>query len=189
MREPRQKAYIGQIEHLLDVSERTRIPLVAYVAASHADDISSMVSRLGGLGERSWVSDAQLFGSIMTGWGSRCRFYRCARDDRVLSVNGHKYYQRVLITYLQTSADKLPVRLELPEWVLASDRHEWVLDVVRAECVVGIGYPYALETADAVAVLTGQDRERFLAIFQQFVGGMKLALSFSDKEISKRHRR
>ncbi len=27
------------------------------------------------------------------------------------------------------------------------------LDIVRAECVVGTGYPYAIETADALAVI------------------------------------
>ena len=31
---------------------------------------------------------------------------------------------------------------------------ERVVDVVRAECVAGTGYPYAMETADALAVIT-----------------------------------
>jgi len=64
-----------------------------------------------------------------------------------------------------------------------------VIDLVRAECIVGVGYPYALETADAVAVLTMQDRERFYRLFQRFAEGEGLELRFSRKSVSKRGRR
>ena len=60
---------------------------------------------------------------------------------------------------------------------------------MRAECVVGAGYPYALETADAVAVLTMQDRERFYWLFQEFAEREGLPLQFSRKAVSKRGRR
>ena len=33
---------------------------------------------------------------------------------------------------------------------------------------MGNGYPYAVETADAVAVITMQDRERFYRLLQEF---------------------
>ena len=60
---------------------------------------------------------------------------------------------------------------------------------MRAECVVGTGYPYALvETADAVAVLTMQDRERFYRLFQEFEEWERLPLRFSRKAASKRER-
>jgi len=64
-----------------------------------------------------------------------------------------------------------------------------VLNLVRAECVVGAGYPYALETADAVAVLTMQDRERFYWLFQEFAEREGLPLRFSRKVVSKKGRR
>jgi len=95
----------------------------------------------------------------------------------------------VLLSYLQVSGGGLPARLELPEWVLAADRQDWVFDVVRAECVVGLGYPYTLETADAVAVLTGPDRQRFFGLFQQFAEREQLPLRFSRKSTSKQRRR
>ncbi len=63
------------------------------------------------------------------------------------------------------------------------------MDVVRAECVVGNGYPYAVETADAVAVITMQDRERFYRVFQEFVEKEGLPLRFSRKAVSKTKRR
>jgi hypothetical protein len=60
---------------------------------------------------------------------------------------------------------------------------------VRAECIVGTGYPYCLETVDAVAVLTMEDRERFYRLFQEFAERENLALRFSRKAVSKRYRR
>ena len=42
------------------------------------------------------------------------------------------------------------------------------LDVVRAEVIAGNGYPYAIEAADAVAVISLRDREEFYRVFQDF---------------------
>lgn len=100
-----------------------------------------------------------------------------------------KYYTRVLLTYLQVSRGGTPARLEMPRWILDAGRHEWAINVARAECVVGLGYPYTLETADAVAALTGPDRQRFLALFQQFIEKEQLTLRFSRKMVSKQRRR
>ena len=115
--------------------------------------------------------------------------FTCARDDQVLPVDGEKYYDQVCFVYLKTTADRPPARLELPRWLLEEGELEHTLDVVRAECVVGNGYPYAVETADAVAVITMQDRERFYRVFQEFAETEGLPLRFSRKAMSKRGRR
>jgi hypothetical protein len=122
-------------------------------------------------------------------WGDRSVAYVCARDDRVLSVDGRKYYDRVCFIYLKTTANRAPARLDLPRWLVESDELERTLNVVRAECVVGNGYPYAVETADAVAVITMQDRERFYRVFQEFAEKKSLPLRFSRKAVSKKGRR
>jgi hypothetical protein len=61
--------------------------------------------------------------------------------------------------------------------------------MVRAECIVGTGYPYALETADAVAVIDLQDRERFFRLVQRFTEQSGISLRVSRKSSSKRSRR
>jgi hypothetical protein len=63
------------------------------------------------------------------------------------------------------------------------------MDLVRAECVVGSGYPYAVETADAVAVISQQDRQRFYAYYQQILQETGLALQQTRKIMSKQARR
>ncbi|HQY94945.1 MAG TPA: hypothetical protein PLS79_25260, partial [Caldilinea sp.] len=65
-----------------------------------------------------------------------------------------------------------------------------IVDRVRAECIVGAGgYPYAIETADAVAVLKQADRDHFYALFQQFAEQQGLQFHFSRKQLSKQARR
>ena len=46
-----------------------------------------------------------------------------------------------------------------------------------------------IETADAVAVITMQDRERFYRMFQEFARENRLSWSYARKAISKRGRR
>jgi hypothetical protein len=101
-------------------------------------------------------------------------------------VDGSKYHDRVCFVYLKTTANCPPARLDLPHWLLEVGEVERTLDVVRTECVVGNGYPYAIETADAVAVITMQDRKRFYRVFQEFAEKDSLLLRFSRKAVSKR---
>ena len=61
------------------------------------------------------------------------------------------------------------------------------MEVARA--LQGTGYPYAIETADALAVITMQDRERFYGVLQEFVQQNSLSWTFSRKARSKRGRR
>ena len=63
------------------------------------------------------------------------------------------------------------------------------MQVVRAECAVGTGYPYAIETADAVAVITAEDRRRFYAMFERFAEENDIRLRVAAKLQSKLRRR
>jgi hypothetical protein len=184
----RQRVYVDAVTRMLDASRRCRVPLVGYVDTSYANDLAAMLDALAGRRARQRVSDGALLRARM-GWGDRSTAWICAREDQVLPVEGEKYYDQVCLLYLKTTADNAPVRLELPRWLLEDGQLDRVLDVVRAECVVGNGYPYAVETADAVAVITMQDRERFYRVFQAFAEREGLPLQFSRKATSKRERR
>ena len=184
MRPERQRLYVDAIVRLLDTSEQTGVPVVGYVDTSYANDLTVMLAHLAGLSLGGRVSDAGLLRPRMR-WGDRTQVYVCARDDDVLD----RYYERVCFVYLKTTANNPPARVEFPRWLYEAGEHERVLDLVRAECVVGTGYPYPLETADAVAVLTMQDRERFYRLFQEFAEREGLPLRFSRKAVSKRGRR
>jgi len=190
MRPELQRAYLHAVRSLLEASEETRVPLVGYVDTSYASDLLTMLCCLTQDARPSHLTDGLLLRHKMV-WGERTEAFVCARDDKLFERANQEldYYQRVHLIYLKTSAENAPVRLDLPAWLLEGGELERVLDIVRAECVVGTGYPYAVETVDAVAVITAADRERFYRTFQEFIGTLGIDLRYSRKAYSKRTRR
>lgn len=190
MRPAMQRRYIGCIRDLLDASETSRVPLVGYIDTSYATDLVHMLRWLNVEAHPPQrLSDGGLLRPLMR-WGDRTEALQCARDDRLFEdAPDLDYYERVHFLYLKTTSTNAPTRLDLPSWLLEDGILEDVIDVVRAECVVGTGYPYAIETADAVAVITMQDRERFYGLFQQFAHENDLSWTYSRKALSKRGRR
>jgi hypothetical protein len=180
--------YLKSIVDMLRTSQITEVPLVGYVDTSYARDLVTMLSLVSGIPIPVHLSDGVLLQSHMD-WGDRSQVYWCARDDEVLPLY-EMQVGRIAFAYLRTSTIAPPARVEFPGWLLEdSTTLERIFDLIRAECVVGNGYPYALETADAVAVVSAEDRQRFYAIFQQFAEKEGLRLHYSRKARSKATRR
>lgn len=193
LRESQAAVYIQAVDRLLACSRRLRTPLVGFVDSSYSRDLVTLLNLLYPQAALRRASDPGLLAPILTGWGDRSPLFVCARPDQ-LNLDERRrvqapFYKDVCFTYMRLVRDRPPARLELPRWILEAGRAEEVLDRVRAECVIGNGYPYAVETADAVAVITQRDRERFYRIFQQFLQRHGLDLSAARKMRSKRSRR
>ena len=193
MPSPYRERYISAAVSLLRTSEECRIPLIGYIDTSYARDIITMLRRLDAmqspptLRDTKRIHDALLWQGHLH-WGDRTPAMICARGD-VLEGYG-PYRESVAFCYLQTSTSRPPTRLEFPRWMLDDGVLEPVLDVVRAEVIAGgSGYPYAIETADAVSVITMQDRMEFYAQFQEFTKRQGLTFTFSTKAASKTRRR
>ncbi len=60
---------------------------------------------------------------------------------------------------------------------------------MRAECVIGNGYPYPIETADAAAALNPDDREKFVRFLDEFSHRENLDFRIARKRTSKNRRR
>jgi hypothetical protein len=193
MPSPYRERYINSAISLLRTSEQTRVPLIGYIDTSYARDIVTMLYRLDAhecqpmLGETRGVHDALLWQGRLC-WGDRTAAMICARND--ILDNYGPYRDSVAFCYLQTTAHRPPARLEFPRWMLDDGLVEPVMDVVRAEIIAGAGgYPYAIETADAVSVITMQDRNEFYACFQEFMRKQGVDVTFSTKALSKGRRR
>lgn len=193
MPSPYRERYIAAAVSLLQTSEEQRVPLIGYIDTSYARDIITMLRRLDAtqeqpvLRETKKIHDALLWQGRLH-WGDRTPAMICARGD-ILEGYG-AYRESVAFCYLQTSSNRPPARLEFPRWMLDDGVLDPVLDVVRAEIIAGgNGYPYAIETADAVSVITMQDRAEFYAMFQQFAERQGLKFTFSKKSESKSRRR
>jgi hypothetical protein len=192
MPSPYREIYIDQMRTLLEASQRWRVPLIGYIDTSYARDIVTMLRRLDAaegqpaLHDTKKIHDALLWQGRLR-WGDRTPAMICARGD-ILESYG-EFRDSVAFCYLQTTAQRPPARLEFPRWLLDDGLVEPVMDVVRAEVIAGNGYPYAIETADAVSVITMQDRSEFYAQFQNFIEKQGVKFTFSTKSVSKSRRR
>lgn len=192
MPEPFRQRYIQSAVSLLRTSEQLRVPLIGYIDTSYARDMITMLRRLDDaqgqpvLREAHKVHDALLWQGRLH-FGDRTPAMICARGD-ILESYG-PYRDSIAFCYMQTTSQRPPARLEFPRWMLDEGLLEPVLDVVRAEVIAGNGYPYAIETADAVSVITMQDRNEFYGQFQHFMELQGVPFTFSNKSISKSRRR
>ncbi len=193
MPNPYRDRYIGAAVSLLRTSEEQRVPLIGYIDTSYARDMITMLRRLDiasphpTLLDTKRIHDALLWKGRLN-WGDRTPAMICARGD-ILEGYG-EYREQVAFCYLQTGVGQSPARLEFPRWLLEEGILEPVMDVVRAEVIAGgNGYPYAIETADAVSVISMQDRAEFYAQFQEFVERQGLTFTVSRKAASKSRRR
>lgn len=178
--------YVNCLVNLLQSSEKYRVPLVAYIDTTYAQDLAVMLRNLFDLPESQSIHDAQLFGKTME-WGDRTPLFQCQRSG-ILREYGDQGDQ-VAFTYLKTTREGYPARLEMPLWVYEVGFLDRVLDWVRGEVIIGSGYPYVIETADQTAVLQSEDRQLFYRILQEWADDENLNLRFSRKMVSKARRR
>ncbi len=190
IRAGRAQPYVQSVRDLLATSAQLRSPLVGFVDMSNSRDIANLVQNLGGQepGQPA-VSDSALLRTILPHWGDRTPFFICARPDALSRDEPGIFYKDVVFCYIRLNQQRPPARLEMPRWLLENGQAEQVVNLVRAECVVGGGYPYAIETADALAVLSYADRQRFYAILGEFLAEAGLTLHVARKALSKQQRR
>ncbi|MGC1307591.1 MAG: DNA double-strand break repair nuclease NurA [Phormidesmis sp.] len=177
--------YIDQILTLLRASEQHQVPLVGYVDTAQSNDITTLLRHFHELENTRALYDAKLLNRWMQ-WGDRTPLMRCDRGDILNAYAEMK--DRIAFTYLKTNQN-YPARVELPVWIWESGRAEAVINQVRAEVIVGNGYPYAIETADQTAVLQSRDRQIFYRILQDWAEQENLQLRLSQKMMSKSRRR
>lgn len=180
------EAYLRPLFALLDRSREQRIPVAGYVDSSLASDLTTMLRQVFDLAE-GIVPDGAVLASRL-GPLDRTAAFRSARGDILPHYRReeHDYAQDLCFVYLQTGHERLPGRIDLPRWVLDAGLLDRVVDTIRAEIVVGSGYPYALEAADAAAVLTTEDRQVFYRLWQEMAPSAGLPTA---KTASKVHRR
>lgn len=185
--------YVAALHELLVTSRDLSIPIVGYVAGSRARDLTSLLQLAFKLPPARRVDDAQLLAGRLS-WGSRTPLLICARGSAnpprpgiLESLDG--FERGIGFTYLQSSATSPPARLEIPLWIAATGWLDQVIDLVRAEIIVGNGYPYAIAAADAAAAISGRERDQFHEICSNFMAEHGILTPPSPKSISKERRR
>jgi hypothetical protein len=193
LQEEMQRRHVEAMLKLLRCSEATGVPVIGYVDTSRARDLSHMLAHCFGLETAEKIHDAWLVGSRLE-WGARTPLFICARGSADRRQQGilekfEEHRRRIGFVYLKTSATAPPVRLEIPLWVYERGWLEQAIDLARAEVIVGNGYPYVIQSADAAAVISSRDREAFHVIFRRFAEEHGIELKVSQKAASKARRR
>ncbi|HEY0428540.1 MAG TPA: DNA double-strand break repair nuclease NurA [Pyrinomonadaceae bacterium] len=184
--------FIEKLVELARLSRDTQVPLVGYVDRSYARDLMSMLDTFAGkkgAPVKTLDDVSVLHSSTLKNWGDRTPFCYSRRRGLDAFIDFQTGESLVGFVYLQTTGDSVAARLDVPSWIYEQNLLDEVLDVVRAECIIGLGYPYALETADQTAVITLRDREIFLQALQGFAKENNLNFRVSRKSASKGRRR
>lgn len=193
-----QESFIKTMVELAGLSRETRVPLIGYVDRSYARDLLGLLDALDGVpnANKRTVDDASMLhasisesAATLENWGDRTVFCYSQRRGLKAFIDEETGKSIVGFCYLQTTSDNPPARIDVPAWIYEENLLDEVMDTIRAECVVGLGYPYALETADQTAVISLRDREVFLAALQGFAKRNNLDFKFSRKSASKGRRR
>jgi len=187
-----QAGFIEKLVELARLSRDTRVPLVGYVDRSYARDLMTMLDVLEGqkgASPKTLDDVSVLRAATLKHWGDRTPFCYSRRRGLDAFIDLQTGKSLVGFAYLQTTGDNVAARLDIPSWIYEQNLLDEVLDVIRAECIIGLGYPYALETADQTAVITLRDREVFLQALQGFAKENNLNFRVSRKSASKGRRR
>lgn len=183
--------FVGRLVELVRLSNETRVPLVGFVDRSLARDLLTMLDTASGSVPGSvGLDDASILSAAtLDSWGDRTPFCYARRRGLGAFVDPLTGRPTVGFVYLRTTGFGPPSRIDLPAWVYEEGLLEELIDVVRAECVIGLGYPYALEAADQTAVISNRDREAFIREFGEFARSVGLDFCLSRKATSKNRRR
>lgn len=191
-----QQGFLEKLLELIAASEKCRVPVVGYVDRSFARDIIGMIRFFEESPAETSHYDATLLAtstsnheSVLRKWGDRTVFCFTKRKGLEKLSDPSTGEPLVGFTYLQTTADSTPARLDIPAWAYKQGMVDEILDVVRAECVVGLGYPYPLESADATALISAGDRRVFVEALREFAHKEGIDFSVSRKIASKARRR
>jgi len=182
--------YLDSILRLLQHSEREEGPFLAgYVDSSRASDLAEMLSLLLPQSEgvrRTLPTDASLLRSALR-WGERTSAFICARDNILQHYrrDGVDYSRGIAFFYIKSSAYGVS-RVEFPTRYVSEGMVDCIADIVRAQVIVGEGYPYVLNRAHHEAVVSVKERERFMGLLQVISEREVLGVDASLKAVRKR---
>lgn len=190
-----QERYAEAMSRLLAASRHHEVPVVGFTSGSKGRDLAVMLEHLDEVDAPQKVRDFRVLLQELGDWGDRSALFQTQRGhtmnklSTVYRGSKHDFSDRLLFTYLNTGSGQSLDRVGLPKWVQEQDMVDEVLSTVRAQAAVGRGFPEILSAADADAVLSNKDRDRFLELVQKFSEANDIDIRWVDKALNKRRRR
>ena len=190
-----QERYAKAMSRLLAASRHHEVPVIGFTSGSKGRDLAVMLEHLNEVDAPQKIRDFRVLLQELGNWGDRSVLFRTQRGSTMnrLSTSYHggeyDFSDRLLFTYLNTGSGQSLDRVGIPKWVHEEEMVDEVLSTVRAQAAVGRGFPEILSAADADAVISNTDRDRFLEIMQTFSEANDIDIRWVDKALNKRRRR
>jgi len=191
------KEYINQILSLIRATKARDAPLfAAYIDSSRATDLAVMFSHLllspgDDLTHEDGQSTGRLIDASIIGrsmhWGDRTSAFICARDDilKFYRTETEDHSRDIAFFYLKTSLNGI-ARVEFPRLILEQGRLGQLADIIRAQVIVGEGYPHVLNRAHHEANVSLVEREKCLSILRKVASDHGITIGCSLKAMKKR---
>ncbi len=190
LEEKARERYAASIIELMEASEDTRTPVIAYTDMSLNKDIVTMMRHYYGLQRTTRLVDVFLLDGMLK-WGDRTRAFLSDREDRdvknkksTLDLYG-PYRDSVAFFYIQ-SGGGLPSKIEVPRWVCEERLVDSIADVVRAECIIRPGYPDIIHRAHEYAMISQAEADQFNRMLEGFAAMNGITIYKSAKDQNKR---
>jgi hypothetical protein len=173
-----QQAYMHRLQQLFEAFRTNEIPIVGYLSHSRGSDVINDLraficpyeladcrQHCGHLNEedfpcsRIWpLSDRQMFKHMLALNERSCAFQSGASVSK--NMDGQ---DRICFAYLNVGQEV--ARVEFPRWMLDKrEKFDFSLSTIISQVHKGMGYPVCLAEAHHLAVIRGQDRERFFEL-------------------------
>lgn len=193
----KKERYGSAMAQVLAASQKYRVPVVGYVSGSRASEIKNTLQNMGLVEkpETSVINDYKFVSSFMENWGDRTILFKSQQSTTIKKLRArfeaeeYDFSDKIMFTYLNTGEGPQLDRVEMPKWILDEGFLEYTMEMIRGECCVGRGYPEILQQADADAVISSNDRERVLKMYQKFAEENDIELRWNNKARSKKRRR
>ncbi|MBD3352158.1 MAG: hypothetical protein GF364_11780 [Candidatus Lokiarchaeota archaeon] len=195
-----QNTYYAALKDALKKSKHTKHPLIGYVDSSAAKDVVDMLKKLDKTipKDTRYISDAYILENYITqsqglnytmNWGDRTCAFICDRQDGIYDEiypdKIGKKYCKIAFFYIKLSS-AIMARVEFPAWTLREPGMvENIANIMRAESAIGSGYPYTIDKCHHLAVIKGQERLKFLRLFQKFGKQNNIKIGIKNKAKSK----
>lgn len=192
------KSQVAATVELIKVSQESKVPVVGFVSTGFSRDLLTMIETAypNTMPNSDTFYDAAMLNipdesgaNFLDRWGDRTSFFYSKRKGLTDLVDPKTGVSMAGFIYIRTATATAPARADFPSWVYDSDMVDEVADIIRAECVVGLGYPYSLETADQTAVISGREKDAFFRMLQDLAASEGFDFIVSRKDVSKKRRR
>lgn len=189
MGDKEQARYVAAITRVLEASEKSRSPVVAYTDMSMSHDLITLMRLIFKLTPTSNLTDSFLLKDSLN-WGDRTRAFLCDRDDgipgqpSVLDLYG-SHRDDVAFFYLNASGS-LPSKVEVPVWCVKDGLLDRIADIIRAECIIRPGYPDIIHRAHEYATINAAESGLFESVIDSMARKHKINLYRSAKDFNKK---